>query len=209
MAELFPELQSYPMDYFERRALVSGFSAVAGVDEAGRGPLAGPVVAAAVMFPPNLMVEGVNDSKQLSAKERERLFPEILRVADCIGVGHVSAREIDRINIFQASRKAMQLAVSKLSPPPDFLLIDGIASLDLSISQLTLKKGDQRSHSIAAASIVAKVTRDRIMARYHQRFPQYHFLSNKGYGTAAHKMAIESYGACPIHRRTFRGVTIP
>jgi len=191
---------------FEAAVRARGFRVIAGLDEAGRGPLAGPVVAAAVVLPQKGKWTGVDDSKKLSAGQREKIFPLLFEKALGVGVGIVDAQEIDRLNILQASLKAMQLAVGNLSLPPDFLLIDGIHSLRLPLPQQTIPKGDQRCLSIAAASIVAKVTRDRLMAAYHDQYPQYNFARHKGYGTQEHLQAIRKYGCCPLHRRSFRTI---
>jgi ribonuclease HII len=179
---------------------------LAGVDEVGRGPLAGPVVAAAVIFPPRVVVPGVTDSKKLTPLRREALFPLIRKAARSIGLGYVSPGEIDRINILQASLRAMQEAAERLSPVPDLLLVDGNRPLPVSIPQTCLVKGDTLSLTIGAASIVAKVIRDKIMESCHERYPRYNFRSNKGYGTGEHLEALRRYGPCPLHRRSFRGV---
>ncbi|MFP4306396.1 MAG: ribonuclease HII [Desulfococcaceae bacterium] len=191
---------------FERRARARGFLAVAGVDEAGRGPLAGPVVSAAVILPPDFPVDGVNDSKKLDEKRREKLFDEIRRHAFAAAVGRVDVDEIERINILQAALKSMALAVDRLARAADFLLVDGNRPVPHGCPQETVVGGDGLSVSIAAASIVAKVTRDRMMAEYDARYPDYGFARHKGYGTAVHREAIRRFGPCPIHRRTFRGV---
>ena len=188
------------------KAQARGYRFIAGVDEAGRGPLAGPVVAAAVILPTDCNIQGIADSKQLSANKRESLFNDIYKHADSIGVGIVDQREIERINILQASLKAMQLAVADLGGQVDYLLVDGIQSIPTNVSQSTIKKGDTISPSIGAASIIAKVTRDRIMIKYHRIYPRYNFAKNKGYGTKEHMSAIKEFGWCDIHRRTFRGV---
>nr|WP_236021849.1 ribonuclease HII [Geomesophilobacter sediminis] len=190
----------------EVQAARRGYQRIAGVDEAGRGPLAGPVVAAAVILPPGLMLPGVNDSKQLTAEQREVLFDVIHAEAVSVGVGIGDHDLIDSINILQATLSAMREAVSKLAPAPDFLLIDGISSVPLNIPQRTVKQGDALSLSIAAASIIAKVTRDRMMVQYDLQYPGYGFASHKGYGAAAHLAAIAELGPCPIHRKTFSGV---
>lgn len=192
--------------HFEQRLQERGHQAVAGVDEAGRGPLAGPVVAAAVILPQQFDLPGLTDSKQLSEKARSRLFPLIRSQARAVGVGIVSAAEIDRINILQATLKAMTLAISRLKVPADALLIDGITPVPLSLFQQTLKKGDSRSLSIAAASIIAKVVRDRMMEGYERRYPGYGLAGHKGYGSVAHREAIARLGPCPVHRLSFRGV---
>lgn len=191
---------------FEEIARNRGFKLIAGLDEAGRGPLAGPVVAAAVVFPPIRTVNGVKDSKVLSAEQREKALSLIQKRAWGIGVGVVEAGEIDRINILQASLKAMELAVMTLGQAPDFLFIDGLHCLNLSAKQQAIPKGDRRCLSIAAASIVAKVTRDRLMMTYHQEYPEYNFARHKGYGTREHLEAIRKYGCCPIHRQSFRTI---
>jgi ribonuclease HII len=179
---------------------------VAGIDEAGRGALAGPVVAAAVIMPPGLVIPGVDDSKKLSPAQRSEMFEIITASALAIGVGFGDHLLIDRDNILQATLAAMRSAVEQLSTPPDFLLIDGISRVPLPIHQQTIKKGDSASHSIAAASIIAKVSRDRLMTEYEQRFPGYGFAGHKGYGSASHMDAIARIGPCEIHRKTFRGV---
>jgi len=191
---------------FEKAAYSNGFSFVAGIDEAGRGPLAGPVMAAAVILPAGLFIDGVDDSKKLTPDRRERLFDIIMAKALSVGVGISDQAEIDRINILQATRRAMLTAVHNLSPQPDFLLIDGITAIDSSVPQKTIKKGDSLSHSIAAASIIAKVTRDRFMIEMDSVYPGYGFAGHKGYGSAAHLNAIRKLGPSPIHRLTFGGV---
>lgn len=191
---------------FEKEAERNGFGFIAGVDEAGRGPLAGPVVSAAVVLPKAFSAEGVNDSKKLTAKKRDSLFDIIMQNASAVGVGIVEADEIDRINIFQASLLSMRKAVCELPHPPDFLLIDGKFTISYDLPQKAVIKGDSLSISIAAASIIAKVTRDRIMESYDREYPGYGFARHKGYPTKAHKQAIIELGSCPIHRRTFNGV---
>jgi ribonuclease HII len=191
------------MDTFEKLAYQEGYKFVAGVDEAGRGPLAGPVVAAAVIFPPFYHNCQINDSKQISARKREELYEIINRDALAVGIGTADADAIDRINILQASLLSMREAVLELSLPPDFLLIDGLHKIPMLTPQKALVKGDTLSVSIAAASIIAKVSRDRIMEMYHRQFPQYNFLQNKGYGTKEHRVAILEFGMCKIHRRSF------
>ncbi len=179
---------------------------MAGLDEAGRGPLAGPVVAAAVVVPPSFSVQGVTDSKQLSEKKRNDLFDKIFIHADAVGVGMADEKEIDHLNILRASLLAMERAVENLSAVPDHLLIDGTFQIASDISQTAIPKGDARSISIAAASIIAKVTRDRLMMVYHSEYPLYGFDRHKGYPTQAHREAIKTHGCCPIHRRSFKGV---
>jgi ribonuclease HII len=192
--------------YFERRAHQRNFRRIAGVDEAGRGPLAGPVVAAAVVLPYEIDLPNVRDSKQLSLTQRQACYEKICSVATDIGVGEVSAAEIDRTNILAASLKAMHKAVAQIEPLPDFLLIDGPWEVEIQLPQQALIRGDQLSISVAAASIVAKVHRDAIMFAYHQSFPNYNFAQNKGYGTKEHRIALSRFGFCPVHRQTFRGV---
>ena len=197
-----------PLDtlQFEKIAYQSGYTCVAGLDEAGRGPLAGPVTAAAVILPPGLSITGVDDSKKLTADKREKLFDIIMNQALSVGVGVVSPAEIDRINILQATRQAMRAAVMSLSLQPDYLLIDGITTIESSLPQKTIKKGDSLSLSIAAASIIAKVTRDRHMIEMDLIYPGYGFARHKGYGSADHMSAIKRLGPSPIHRLTFGGV---
>lgn len=203
--ELFSSLEEHPLQ-FENRLQRQGYQVVAGIDEAGRGPLAGPVLAAAVVLPKHFELPGLTDSKKLSPVARERLFPLIRQQALAVGVGFASPAEIDQFNILQATLQAMLRAVHRLGLSPDFLLIDGITPLPQAIPQQTLKKGDSRSLSIAAASVIAKVVRDRLMVHYDRRFPGYGFAGHKGYGSAAHRQAIADLGPCPIHRATFRGV---
>jgi len=192
--------------FFEALARHQGARAVAGIDEAGRGPLAGPVVAAAVILPATFDLPGLTDSKQLSAKARERLYPLIRAQALAVGIGVGRVAEVERINILQATLASMVRAVDRLSLQPDFLLIDGISPVPLNIPQKTIKQGDARSLSIAAASVVAKVVRDRIMVSYDRLFPEYGFSGHKGYGSQRHRDAIAKYGPCVCHRRTFAGV---
>ena len=202
---LFP-LPPQPMDYFERMYSLQGYKRIAGVDEVGRGPLAGPVVAAAVILPEEGIEERLFDSKMISSKKREDLFGPILSKALGVGIGTIGQEEIDLLNIHQATLKAMVLAVQDLPMAPDFILIDCPQNLRLPVSQKPIPKGDQLSNSIAAASIVAKVTRDRMMLEWHQKYPQYNFARHKGYGTKEHRKAIEKFGVCELHRKTFRGV---
>jgi ribonuclease HII len=191
---------------FENSAYNNGFLHVAGIDEVGRGPLAGPVMAAAVILPVGLTIIGVDDSKKLTPDKREKLFDIIMTQALSVGIGIVTPADIDRINILQATRRAMLAAVLNLSQPPDYLLIDGISTIDSMIPQKTIKKGDSLSLSIAAASIIAKVTRDRVMIEMDVKYPGYGFAGHKGYGSAAHMDAIKKLGPSPIHRLTFGGV---
>jgi ribonuclease HII len=198
--------KTLPSFHFEQEAADSGASRIAGVDEAGRGPLAGPVVAAAVVLPRGISIPGLNDSKLLSAKVRERLYAEIEQTAVAIGVGIVSVEVINQINILQAARLAMTRAVAGIVPSPDFLLIDGPIRLDLKMPQRPIIGGDRLSCSIAAGAIIAKVTRDRIMSELHEQFPAYGFDRHKGYGTQKHRDAIIRHGTSPVHRIHFRGV---
>lgn len=197
------------MEPFEEKIRQQGFRVIAGVDEAGRGPLAGPVVAAAVVLPEGGDWEGIDDSKKLSAERREKALVVIRERALGVGVGIVDAEEIDRLNILQASLKAMKVAVESLPVTADFLIIDGTYGVDLPCPQRAIPKGDQRCLSVAAASIVAKVTRDRLMEAYHRQYPQYNFARNKGYGTTEHLIAIRRNGCCPIHRQSFKSYYQP
>ena len=192
--------------HFEQQAWQKGFIRIAGIDEAGRGPLAGPVVSAAVILPESCSLSGIGDSKTLSPKQRDRFYDKIYNQAISIGIGIVDASEIDRINILQASLLSMRFAVNNLNLKPDYLLIDGKFPIRADISQKPVIKGDSLSISIAAASIVAKVTRDRLMDEYHEYYPQFGFAIHKGYPTKAHKEAIRQFGCCSIHRKTFKGV---
>ena len=189
------------MSVYERE--YAGWGAVCGIDEAGRGPLAGPVVAGAVILPKDEKILYVNDSKKLSEKKREMLYDEIMDRALAVGVGIVGPERIDEINILQATYEAMRMAVAQLKVQPDILLNDAVTIPDLKVRQVPIVKGDAKSVSIAAASIIAKVTRDRLMREYGQVFPEYEFASNKGYGTKSHIEALKTYGPTPIHRRTF------
>ena len=204
--DLFGEARQSTMLEFEERATLRGYCRVAGIDEAGRGALAGPVVAAAVILPPGQAIPGVDDSKKLSPARRDELFNVIMERALAVGVGSGDHLLIDRINILQATLIAMKGAVQQISDLPDFLLIDGISKIPLPILQQTIKKGDSASLSIAAASIIAKVTRDRLMKDFDGRFPGYGFAAHKGYGCDAHMATIARLGPCEIHRKTFRGV---
>jgi ribonuclease HII len=189
---------------YEAELYLKGYRLIAGVDEAGRGPLAGPVVAAAVIFKQGTEIEGVDDSKKLSPKTRDRLFYEIRKCALTYGIGMISNRRIDDINILRATFEAMKRAVSRLSIDPDYILVDGRDEPFETQDQLSIIRGDSLSHSIAAASILAKVTRDKIMNFYGRIYPQYNFGENKGYATPDHIEAIRKYGRCQIHRKSFR-----
>ena len=202
----------YPKLIVEQNLWRAGLQVVAGVDEVGMGPLAGPVVAAAVVFPPSRadaglpesFPAGVRDSKTLTHKARERLVTEIRQTATGIGIGLVEAEEIDRINIYQAGLKAMRLALDQLSVQPEHVLVDGRLLPDYPIPQSTFTKGDRDIYSIAAASIIAKTYRDELMLELDRHYPQYGFARHRGYGTAAHREALRTYGPCPAHRRSFR-----
>jgi ribonuclease HII len=192
--------------FHESIARRAGYRLIAGVDEAGRGPLAGPVVAAAVIIPEGILLAGVKDSKKMTEKAREKAFPLIDQMALAIGIGVVSHRGIDDSNILKASLEAMKQAVLYLDLTPEYILVDGINEVPVAIPQKCLKRGDQLSMSISAASVMAKVYRDRIMCSYGELFPEYGFLHNKGYGTARHLVALQKYGPTPMHRLTFKGV---
>ncbi len=196
---------------YEKKAFNRGCKLIAGIDEAGRGPLAGPVVSAAVILPKDFSCPGITDSKKLSEKKRNLFFPIIKEQAVCVATGMASHHEIDQINILQASLLSMKRAVKNLSQAPnfiipDFLLIDGKFTIEMDIAQSAIVKGDSKSISIAAASIIAKVTRDSIMKELHEKYPLYNFIQHKGYPTRAHKEAILQHGPCPVHRQTFKGV---
>ena len=195
-------MEALTMEY-EIAAKNSGCSVVCGVDEAGRGPLCGPVCAAAVILPENCVIEGLNDSKKLSEKKREQLFDVVKEKAVSYGVGMATAKEIDEINILQATFLAMRRAVSQLDPQPDLALIDGNQKPGLPCAEETIVKGDAKCMSVAAASILAKVTRDRYMRELDRRYPQYCFAQHKGYGTKLHYEKLAEHGLCDEHRRTF------
>ena len=194
--------------HYEKDLARQGFTDIAGLDEAGRGPLAGPVVAACVILPRDCDYGRFRDSKQLTARERRELHAYVRSCGARVGVSVVDAAEIDRINILQASLQAMKRAAEACvdNGLPGFLLVDGKFTVPMALPQLALVRGESRSASIAAASIVAKETRDRLMEEYHHRFPVYNFLRNKGYPTREHRQALAEHGPCEIHRRTFRGV---
>lgn len=196
-------LRTEQMKEFEKRYEHLGY--VCGIDEVGRGPLAGPVVAGAVILPKDCQILWLNDSKQLSAKKREELYEVILEEAVAVGIGYASPARIDEINILQATYEAMREAIGKLAVRPQVLLNDAVTIPGVDIPQVPIIKGDAKSVSIAAASIVAKVTRDRLMVQYHDILPEYDFASNKGYGSQAHIEALRRVGPSPIHRRSFIG----
>ena len=194
----FTEMLAYERKYYDQ-----GAQYIAGIDEAGRGPLAGPLVIAAVILPQEVFISGLNDSKQLSEKKREELYDEIMEKAVAVEVGYASPARIDEINILQATYEAMREAVSKLSVTPQILLNDAVTIPGITIPQVPIIKGDAKSISIAAASIIAKVTRDRLMKEYDKIMPEYGFASNKGYGSREHIEALKQYGPTAIHRKTF------
>ena len=193
------------MKNYDNSYITGRIKKIAGTDEAGRGPLAGPVVAAAVIFAEDVYIEGVNDSKLLSEEERERLFPLILQKCLTCSVSVVSNEEIDRINILQASLLAMRNSIDGLTIKPNVILVDGNKGLNHLIKSIAVIKGDSKSFAIASASIIAKVTRDRIMKRLSHRYPQYLWGKNKGYATREHIVAVKEFGPCPLHRQSFLG----
>ncbi len=188
---------------YENEAVKDGYEIICGIDEAGRGPLAGPVYAAAVILPKGHIIEGVNDSKKLSEKKRDVLFDKIIEECVCYSIGSASEQEIDEINILQATFLAIRRAVSGLEIKPDCALIDGNQKPHLDIEERTVVKGDSKSASIAAASIIAKVSRDRYMLELAEKYPEYQFEKHKGYGTKLHYEMLEEYGISPVHRKTF------
>lgn len=196
-------MQELTMWEIEDECCAAGLKTICGVDEAGRGPLAGPVCAAAVILPPHLQIPGLNDSKKLSDKRRRELYPEICDKAIAYGIAFATEQEIDEINILQATFLAMERALAQLKLRPDLVLIDGNRQKDFGLPVKTVVKGDSLSANIAAASILAKVTRDDFMVRQAEQFPEYGFEIHKGYGTRAHYAALERLGPCPIHRKTF------
>ncbi|MCM1143366.1 MAG: ribonuclease HII [Blautia sp.] len=189
------------LKYYEKK--YASYSYICGIDEAGRGPLAGPVVAGAVILPQNCHILYINDSKKLSEKKREELYDVIMDEAVAVSVGYSAPERIDEINILQATYEAMREAISNLQVQPDLLLNDAVTIPEVSMKQVPIIKGDAKSISIGAASIVAKVTRDRLMRRYDEVFPEYGFAAHKGYGAQAHIEALKKYGPCPIHRKSF------
>ena len=189
---------------YEEELRKKGFKYICGIDEAGRGPLAGPVVVASVIMPENSMIEGVNDSKKVSEKKREKLYDLILDEAISYGIGIVGQDEIDEINILNATKKGLTMSLQELTQKPDLIIVDALSKIDtLRIPYESIIKGDAKCYSISAASIIAKVTRDRIMREWDKIYPQYGFATHKGYGTSSHIKAIIENGPCPIHRKTF------
>lgn len=198
------ELRLKELKQIEEELYNSGANLICGIDEAGRGPLAGPVVVAAAIMPRNSMIEGVNDSKKVSEKKREKLYDLITDEAIAYGVGIIDQKEIDRINILNATKEGLTMAVKELNPKPDLIIVDALSKIDTEgIPYKSIIKGDAKCYSIACASIIAKVTRDRIMRQWDEVYPQYGFIKHKGYGTAAHISAIKEYGLCPLHRLSF------
>ena len=192
------------MGVFERACQRSGYRQIAGIDEAGRGALAGPVIAAAVILPINCGIVGLKDSKQLTPKQRDLLSDEIYRIAVSVGIGSVDNHVVDNLNVLEATLLAMRQAIEKLTPQPDYLLVDGINFPAIDIQGEAITKGDNRSYSIAAASIIAKTTRDRLMIALDRTYPNYGFSQHKGYPTSQHRHAIAQFGASDIHRHTFK-----
>ena len=204
-AELDEDLRLEQMLRYEKDLYKAGYQTIAGIDEVGRGPLAGPVVAAAVILPPGCKIKGLNDSKKIPKKKHNEIYQAVLDKALAVGVGLIDNEIIDQVNIYEATKLAMKEALSKLSLKPDYLLIDAM-KLDVDIPQESIIKGDANSLSIAAASIVAKVTRDKLMADYDKKFPGYDFAKNAGYGTRSHLQGLERSGVTPIHRKTFEPI---
>ena len=198
------ELRLKELKQIEEELYNSGVNLICGIDEAGRGPLAGPVVVAAAIMPRDSMIEGVNDSKKVSEKKREKLYDLITDEAIAYGVGIIDQKEIDRINILNATKEGLTMAVKELNPKPHLIIVDALSKIDTEgIPYKSIIKGDAKCYSIACASIIAKVTRDRIMRQWDEVYPQYGFIKHKGYGTAAHISAIKEYGLCPLHRLSF------
>ncbi len=199
--ERLTKLKEIEEDIYNKR---EEFKYICGIDEAGRGPLAGPVVVASVIMPRDSMIEGVNDSKKVSEKKREKLYTQILEEAISCGIGIIDQNEIDEINILEATKKALTTSIEELEVRPDLILVDALNHIDTKgIPYEPIVKGDAKVYSIAAASIIAKVTRDRIMRQWDEIYPQYEFKRHKGYGTSAHINAIKEYGLCPLHRKSF------
>lgn len=193
------KLKQHEQEWFDR-----GLLYIAGIDEAGRGPLAGPVTVGCVIMPENSMIEGINDSKKISESKREKLYEKIIEEAIAWSVGIVDEKEIDNINILNATKKALTMAINSIEVKPELIFVDALENIDtIGIPYKSLIKGDSKVYSISAASIVAKVTRDRIMRKYAEEYPEYGFERHKGYGTANHIKAIKKFGPCPIHRKSF------
>ena len=189
---------------YENELRNKGYKYICGIDEAGRGPLAGPVVVASVIMPENSMIEGINDSKKVSEKKREKLYDQIIEEAISYGVGIIGQDEIDEINILNATKKGLTTSLKELTQKPDLIIVDALTNIDtLGTPYESIIKGDAKCYSISAASIIAKVTRDRIMREWDKIYPQYGFAQHKGYGTSAHISSIKEYGPCPLHRKTF------
>lgn len=199
------EEKFFQMSAYERQARQAGYEFIAGIDEVGRGPLAGPVVAACVILPKSFYLLGIDDSKKLTEEKREEYFRIIQEQASAIGIGLIDVEEIDSINIYEATKKAMLLSIQNLSLQPEYILVDAM-KLETPYPTESIIKGDGKSISIAAASIVAKVTRDRLMKKIHNDYPQYHFCTNMGYGTKEHLLAIDKYGVTPYHRKSFEPI---
>ena len=198
------QLRLQELKKIEEDIYSQGNKYICGIDEAGRGPLAGPVVVASVIMPMDSMIEGVNDSKKVSEKKREKLYDEIIENAISYSVGIVDQKEIDRVNILNATKAGLTESIRGLKVKPDIILVDALTGIDTcGIPYQSIVKGDAKCYSIAAASIIAKVTRDRIMRQWHEVYPEYNFIQHKGYGTAAHIAAIKEYGLCPLHRLSF------
>ena len=204
-AELDEDLRLEQMLRYEKELYQAGYQTIAGIDEVGRGPLAGPVVAAAVILPPGCKIKGLNDSKKIPKKKHQDIYQAVMDKALAVGIGLMDSDIIDQVNIYEATKLAMKEALSKLNLNPDYLLIDAM-KLDVEIPQEFIIKGDANSLSIAAASIVAKVTRDKLMADYDKEYPGYDFAQNAGYGTKSHLQGLERHGVTPIHRKTFEPV---
>lgn len=198
------EIRLQKLKEIENKIYKTGMKRICGIDEAGRGPLAGPVVVASVIMPEDSMIEGVNDSKKVSEKKREKIYELIIEEAISYGVGIIWQDEIDEINILQATKKGLTQALSEMKIKPEIILVDALNNINtLGIPYQSIIKGDAKAYSISAASIIAKVTRDRIMRKYDEIYPQYGFEKHKGYGTLMHREAIQEYGLCPLHRRSF------
>ncbi|EGG40442.1 Ribonuclease HII [Streptococcus sanguinis] len=204
-AELDEDLRLEQMLRYEKELYQAGYQTIAGIDEVGRGPLAGPVVAAAVILPPGCKINGLNDSKKIPKKKHQDIYQAVMDKALAVGIGLMNSEIIDQVNIYEATKLAMKEALSKLRLKSDYLLIDAM-KLDVDIPQESIIKGDANSLSIAAASIVAKVTRDKLMTDYDKEFPGYDFAQNAGYGTKSHLQGLERHGVTPIHRKTFEPV---